>query len=1090
MSMSVPGNSCRPPCLSSTTTSGCPIRLSGKCVYYAGSAFLNPSINTGEDYDSILAKLVTAIGSSGAGSVTSVALTMPSAFSVAGSPITTAGTFAVTGAGTSSQFITGAGGLGTADNGLTPGAGTLKWGGTIVQPTVINSPTSANTITISGTTDILQSVPFFTISNSGVSGQTLNVTKTNGGEALVVSSPTGSGISSVAGSTGGSFISTTDGNGVYAQSNIESPTATAYPILGIRQTASANNVAPVITIRRITTGTATIGLGGSLDYEAESSEGIAAKQASIYSSWLDATAGTVDANLVFRTALANVLGDRLTIANTGAIRFNNYLTGAFAGTPTNLLGTDASGNVLQTDIPAALAFNNGLTNNAGTVQLGGSLIQNTAINTGSNYLDLFSTGGTRILFTTGLEQRTGIHVVDENVGGDFTGIFVDAPFPTSVGINVTTGVTGTGTGIITSSDAGSALTAIGRDRHTALFATNNIVNAIQGVVNLNRQGEEPAPGRGISIDFDGTITNIAASRIAHVYTVGGDLTNSRTELQFHTKNTGDSSASSKMVIDGFGNLGVGVAVPLGAIHVKGGTTTVPPILISSGVLTSAPINGSLEYDGSFMYFTAGGVRNPLSTAGTSFYTADGTITSARTIDVDAFPLIWSDVGLFRITEGTVTVGGTYDFNDGVDFLVYDSSNSSNLIMNSVTGLTFEYVNLSGPSVISSLSVDGTGLTFTGTSKFPGLTTGSVPFIGSGGALLQDNANLFWDDTNNRLGISTVTPQDKLHVVGNIRIDDGASITYSMTSRSGNVHIKQNASAGFFLYELSPFAASTGTYYSVANNPSAFTLGTGRFFYGQDSDGQNRVNWESNDLRFYSGSYPGTERMRINSSGNVGIDISPSYKLHVNGSTGVDGALIFNNSYPGASGFPQLASFGGEFIMNGDGLRLNNLANNQNLFSIQGNTAATANVGIGSITSPTARLHLPAGTATANTAPFKLTSGTNLTTPENGAIEFDGTDYHATASGTRYYITRSLKGSVTHDFPSIGANSSSTTTLTVTGAALGDPVTISKTSGAYSNGEIYDAFVSATNTVTIRLSNMSGGTFDIASATYNVIVLKY
>lgn len=44
------------------------------------------------------------------------------------------------------------------------------------------------------------------------------------------------------------------------------------------------------------------------------------------------------------------------------------------------------------------------------------------------------------------------------------------------------------------------------------------------------------------------------------------------------------------------------------------------------------------------------------------------------------------------------------------------------------------------------------------------TPGSVLFFGADGAVTQDNDNLFWDDTNNRLGIGTNSPTSKFHLV--------------------------------------------------------------------------------------------------------------------------------------------------------------------------------------------------------------------------------------------------------------------------------------------------------------------------------------
>ncbi|MEX2141626.1 MAG: glycosyl hydrolase family 28-related protein [Pirellulales bacterium] len=68
--------------------------------------------------------------------------------------------------------------------------------------------------------------------------------------------------------------------------------------------------------------------------------------------------------------------------------------------------------------------------------------------------------------------------------------------------------------------------------------------------------------------------------------------------------------------------------------------------------------------------------------------------------------------------------------------------------------------------------------------------------------------------------------------------------------------------------------------------------------------------------------------------------------------------------------------------------------------------------------PSARLHLAAGSASPGTAAFKLNAGAKLTTPEAGAIEFDGTYAFITRSdGTRRLLTNNLVNVV--EFGAIG-----------------------------------------------------------------------
>jgi hypothetical protein len=121
----------------------------------------------------------------GTGTVTSVALTMPTAFTVAGSPITTTGTLAVTATGTTAQYIRGDGSLATFP-GLT---GFVPYTGATADVNLGTHDLAAErgTFTNNGSSDTL------TVNHTSGSGYGIIVTKGGSNEALYVSKTSGSG---------------------------------------------------------------------------------------------------------------------------------------------------------------------------------------------------------------------------------------------------------------------------------------------------------------------------------------------------------------------------------------------------------------------------------------------------------------------------------------------------------------------------------------------------------------------------------------------------------------------------------------------------------------------------------------------------------------------------------------------------------------------------------------------------------------------------------------------------------------------------------------------------------------------------------
>ena len=83
----------------------------------------------------------------------------------------------------------------------------------------------------------------------------------------------------------------------------------------------------------------------------------------------------------------------------------------------------------------------------------------------------------------------------------------------------------------------------------------------------------------------------------------------------------------------------------------------------------------------------------------------------------------------------------------------------------------------------------------------------------------------------------------------------------------------------------------------------------------------------------------------------------------------------------------------------------------------------------------------------------------------------------------------IDGTKTNDFGSIASAATGTTTQTVTGAAAGDHVLvdISDRTG-WDNGMLISGYVSAADTVTICVTNTTGGAIDPDAKTFNIRVM--
>jgi hypothetical protein len=206
----------------------------------------------------------------------------------------------------------------------------------------------------------------------------------------------------------------------------------------------------------------------------------------------------------------------------------------------------------------------------------------------------------------------------------------------------------------------------------------------------------------------------------------------------------------------------------------------------------------------------------------------------------------------------------------------------------------------------------------------GWTVGSVAFATGANILGQDNANLFYDNTNHRLGIGTTGPGAKLHVVGadspNIEIIAGATRAVRIGANSGGGSIDGVDNTGVSSYQPLAIGGTQVSFWNSGTEAARITggnVGIGTTGPGSALSVSGNISLSLNGFISFPGptvaasvanfalsgnagvttvnapsasgvltlNTNNTERARVDSSGNVGINTTaPNAKLTVNDAT--------------------------------------------------------------------------------------------------------------------------------------------------------------------------------------------------------------
>ena len=471
-----------------------------------------------------------------------------------------------------------------------------------------------------------------------------------------------------------------------------------------------------------------------------------------------------------------------------------------------------------------------------------------------------------------------------------------------------------------------------------------------------------------------------------------------------TTNEGSAVEGIVRLYDGAnGNI---TLTPNGSGQVKVGTDQVVT-LIASQTLTNKSISGSAN--------TLSNIANASLTNSTISGVALGSNLNALTISSPLTGTSYNGSSAVSIGIPVATTSAN-GYLSSADWTTFNNKGSGSVT--SVAATVPSFLSISGSPITTSgtlaITYSGTALPVAnGGTGLTTLTAGYIPY-GAGTSAFGSSANLFWDSANSYLGIGTASPSAKLesisttsgvggwYIAAQLSAANYPALRFAATSPNkyssignngdGSLYFMVNGSSSVIGTEAAVITSAgnvgIGTASPSANLSVSGSSNTGIRIKGGSSalsyidfdeadsgtpNGSIAYVHSTNYMTFGTGG-SNTERMRIDSSGNVGIGTTTmNGRLNVVGSAASSIPIVVDSN----------ATYGSIQTYNSSPLHLNPLGNNV-IMGLSG-----SNVGIGT-TSPTNKLQVN-GVMVGNNAAGSYTKGfggilttTSTSTPTGGS----------------------------------------------------------------------------------------------------------